>query len=184
MIDAPGDRFELLNDLVVLRDFVPGDRSAFVEWAADESIYTHMAWRLDGAAAAVAEFERVLSHPERTNPARRHWYLAVTTPAGDFCGITGFDHRRDGLGEFGWYLSSRHWGHGYATAATSLLLGFGFRTVGVPAITATCDPDNAASRRVLEKSGLQHVADETVDTWRGVRPRLRFRVAAGDYLRA
>jgi ribosomal-protein-alanine N-acetyltransferase len=176
-----GDGFELRHDLVVLRDFVPGDRSAFVEWTADESMYTYMAWRPDGPEAAVAEFERLLSHPERTNPTRRHWYLAVATSTGEFCGTTGFDHRLDGLGEFGWYLSSRYWGRGYATSATSMLLEFGFRSVGVPAITATCDPDNAASRRVLEKCGLRYVADETVDTWRGVRPRLRFQVAADDY---
>jgi len=176
------DRFELRNDLVILRDFEPGDRSAFVEWAADDLMYTYMAWRLDGPAAATAEFERVLSHPEHKNRARRHWYLAVTTSTGDFCGTTGFEHRPDGLGELGWYLSSRHWGRGYATAATALLLDFGFRSVGVPVITATCDPDNAASRRVLEKSGFQCTAEETVDTWRGARPRMRFQITAGDHI--
>jgi [ribosomal protein S5]-alanine N-acetyltransferase len=181
---ALDDGFELRNDRLVLRDFEPGDRSAFVEWAAHESMYTYMAWRLNGRAAAEAEFQRLLSHPEYKNPARRRWYLAVLTSAGEFCGTTGFEHRVDGLGELGWYLSSRHWGRGYATAATSLLLDFGFRSVGVPVITATCDPDNAASRRVLEKSRFRHVADETVDTWRGVRPRLRFQIPADDYLRA
>lgn len=88
----------------------------------------------------------------------------VTKVSGD-----GFELRNSGLG--------------YATSATSMLLEFGFRSVGVPAITATSDADNAASRRVLEKCGLRYVADETVDTWRGVRPRLRFQVAADDYHR-
>lgn len=170
--------FELRTDALVLRDFVAADRSAFVEWAADEAMYTYMSWRLDGADAATAEFERLLAHPERDAPTRRHWYLAVVRPNGVFCGITAFDHRSDGRGEFGWYLSSPHWGQGLATAATAMLLGFGFGTVGVPAMTATCDPENAASRRVLEKSGLRCVSEETVDTWRGPRPRLRFEIAA------
>jgi ribosomal-protein-alanine N-acetyltransferase len=179
----PAGGLELRGDLVVLRDFVPEDRAAFIDWAADEPMYTYMAWRLDGSGAAAAEFERLLRHPERTSPTRRHWYLAVTTTrAGDFCGTAGFDHRPDGLGELGWYLSSPHWGRGYATAATSLLLAFGFDVVGVPAIVATCDPDNAGSRRVLEKSGLRHVGDETIETWRGPRPRLRFEVSAADYV--
>lgn len=99
-------------------------------------MYQHMAWRLDGAEAAQAEFERLVTHADRTNPNRKHWYLAVINGDGDFCGITGFDHRRDGLGEFGWYLSPQWWGRGLATATTRLLLDFGFVTVGVPAITA------------------------------------------------
>lgn len=183
MTGALGDGFELRNELVVLRDFKPGDRPAFIGWAADEPMYSYMAWRLDGRGAAAAEFERVLSHPEHRNPTRHHWYLAVTTIAGEFCGTTGFEHRHDGLGELGWYLSSGHWGRGYASAATSLLLDFGFRSVGVSAITATCDSENRASRRVLEKSGFRYVADETAETWRGVRPRLRFQIAAEDYRR-
>jgi RimJ/RimL family protein N-acetyltransferase len=181
-VSHPADGLELRDDLVVLRDFVPEDRAAFVDWAADEPMYTYMAWRLSGSDAAAAEFERLLRHPERTNPTRRHWYLAVTTTTeGHFCGTAGFDHRLDGLGEFGWYLSSPHWGRGYATAATTLVLGFGFEVVRVPAIVATCDPNNAGSRRVLEKSGLRHVGAETIETWRGTRPRLRFEVSAAEY---
>ena len=112
---------------------------------------------------------------------RRHWYLAVTTTADQFCGIAGFDHRRDGLGEFGWYLASPWWGRGLATAATAMLLEFGFSSVAVPALTATWDPDNEASRRVLENSGLWCVSDETIDTWRGPRPRMRFLVTRDEY---
>jgi RimJ/RimL family protein N-acetyltransferase len=167
--------------VVVLRDFDPDDRSAFIDWATDEAMYTYMAWRLDGPAAAAVEFERLLGHPERSNPARRHWYLAVATTGGEFCGTTGFDHRSDGCGELGWYLSSPHCGRGYATAATALLLDFGFRTVGVSSITATCDPDNTASRRVLEKCGLRYVNDESIDTWRGARPRLRFQISCEEW---
>lgn len=167
----------------MLRDFDAGDRSAFVDWAADEAMYTYMKWKLDGPDAAAAQFDRLLDHPERSNPARRGWYLAVVTTRGEFCGTTGFDHRPDGSGELGWYLSSPHWGRGYATAACALLLAFGFHTVGVSSITATCDPENTASRRVLEKSGLRFVDEETVDTWRGVRPRLRFQISCGDWAR-
>jgi len=179
--DRPNGGFELRDDLIVLREFEPSDRDAFIEWAADQAMYTHMAWRLDGPEEAAAEFDRLLRHPERTNPTRRHWYLALTTSGGGFCGAAGFDHLRDGRGEFGWYLSSPHWRRGYATAATSLLLAFGFRVVGVQSITATCDPEHAASRRVLEKSGLEYVGDETIETWRGTRPRLRFQISVDKY---
>ena len=44
---------------------------------------------------------------------------------------------------------------GVATEAARLLLGFGFAVLGRRRIEATCDPDNVASRRVLEKLGMQ-----------------------------
>lgn len=171
--------FRLDGDSVHLRDFRPEDEGAFVHWAADDAMYEYMAWRLADDAAARAEFERLLHHPERNAGAgRRHWYLAVLDEGEGFVGIAGFDHRRDGLGEFGWYLSTRYWGRGHATAATRLLLAFGFGAVGVPAVTATCDPENLASRRVFEKCGLALAGEETIETWRGTRPRLRFTLSA------
>src|SRR5687767_5259846 len=101
---------------VILRDFEPNDESAFIAWASDVAMYEYMSWRLDGSDAARSEFWRLCDHPDKlAGPARRHWYLAVTTVDGSFAGITGFDHRRDGVGELGWYLSSAHWGKGHAT---------------------------------------------------------------------
>jgi RimJ/RimL family protein N-acetyltransferase len=65
-----------------------------------------------------------------------------------------------------------------------LFLEFGFEHLGLLAIEATCDPANLASRRVLEKSGLSVLGEETVDTWQGERPRLRYVIAADDWPRS
>ena len=175
--------FELRTPDLTLRDFVPEDEAAFVEWAAHREMYQYMAWRLGSAAEATAEFHRLLGHPERTSARRSHWYLAVVESHGRFGGMAGFDQRRDGLGEFGWYLAPAFWGRGYATAITALFLRFGFEALEVPAITATCDPDNVASRRVLEKSGLLPFGEETVATSRGDRPRLRFIITSNEWRR-
>ena len=73
--------------------------------------------------------------------------------------------------------SSRHWGRGYATEATRLLVDFGFGTLGYRRLFATADPDNVASRRVLDKSGLTvGGVVENVQTWRGPRPRVIYEV--------
>lgn len=173
-VDPGSSAFLLRGDSVVVRDFVASDESDFVEWANHDEMYGFMVWRLDSRAAAIDYFRGLLSHPERTAEVRRHWYLAVINSDDQFCGIAGFDVRRDGLGEFGWYLSPAFWGRGYATEITSLFLRFGFDQLELRAIEATCDPANNASRRVLEKAGLSVVGEvETVGTWQGERPRLR-----------
>ena len=56
---------------------------------------------------------------------------------------------------FGYVLNRTHWGNGFATELSSVLVN---RLLGEPAvqlIRATCDEENMASRRVLEKVGLK-----------------------------
>jgi len=171
----PMTPFSMRNEGVVLRDFVEEDRAAFVALADDPSMYEFMAFRYANREEAATAFERLLHHPSREADPRKRFYVAVLDASERFVGTSGFDIYRDGTGEFGWYLSPSAWGRGLATAATALWLGFGFEQLELPTVWATCDPDNGASRRVLEKSGLRlQTGTETIATWRGPRPRLRF----------
>jgi RimJ/RimL family protein N-acetyltransferase len=56
--------------------------------------------------------------------------------------------------EIGFILKKPAWGKGYATEACKRLLKFAFEESPLEEIVATIDPENTASRRVLEKCGL------------------------------
>lgn len=56
--------------------------------------------------------------------------------------------------EIGYMLKRSAWGRGYATEATKRLLKFAFEETPLEELVATIDPENTASRRVLEKCGL------------------------------
>lgn len=56
--------------------------------------------------------------------------------------------------EIGFFLHPRHWGHGYASDATCLLVRHAFEALHLHRVYATADPRNSASRRVLEKVGM------------------------------
>ena len=60
----------------------------------------------------------------------------------------------DRNGELGYTFHRAYWGNGYATEAVGQLLLFGFTTLKLERISATCQPGNAGSIRVLEKSGF------------------------------
>ena len=60
--------------------------------------------------------------------------------------------------EIGWIFNPRYHGQGYATEAATALLRYGFETLGVHRIIATCQPENVASWRVMEKIGLRREA--------------------------
>ena len=54
----------------------------------------------------------------------------------------------------GFILHREQWGRGYATEAAGAVLRFAFEELKLDAVYAGCLPENTASRRVLEKSGL------------------------------
>ena len=57
--------------------------------------------------------------------------------------------------EIGWLFNRRYYGQGYATEAAAALLRYGFETLGLHRMIATCQPENVASWRVMEKIGLR-----------------------------
>jgi RimJ/RimL family protein N-acetyltransferase len=57
--------------------------------------------------------------------------------------------------EVGYAFASRAWGNGYATELTNFCLALARQELGVYLVRAFAHPDNAASRRVLEKAGFR-----------------------------
>ena len=60
--------------------------------------------------------------------------------------------------EIGWVVGRPHQGRGYATEAALALLDHGFSRLGLHRIIATCETDNLASVRVMEKLGMRREA--------------------------
>jgi [ribosomal protein S5]-alanine N-acetyltransferase len=163
-----------------LRDFLPHDRDPLLALESDDEMFTYMKFRIDRDSAESTLLPWLLEEPG-LNP-RLRYNLVVEDDEG-FCGWAGID-RLDGVdsGQFGWYLRTNRWGRGYATEATRLLLDFGFSVLDRATMWATADPENLASIRVLEKSGLTNRGlTETVETWRGQRPRVLFSIEAAQW---
>jgi RimJ/RimL family protein N-acetyltransferase len=59
--------------------------------------------------------------------------------------------------EVGYALGERWWGRGIATEASKAVVEYGFAHTPVELIVGVAKPENAASRRVLEKSGLTYI---------------------------
>jgi RimJ/RimL family protein N-acetyltransferase len=166
---------KLQGDPILLRDFVPRDRESFVSLEGDEAMFTYMKFRIDRDSGESVRLQRLLQEPD-LDP--RPSYNLVIEDAEGFCGWAGIDSiLGTDSGQFGWYLRSDRWGRGYATEATRLLLDFSFSLLRRATMWATADPDNLASLRVLEKSGLTSQGlTSPVYTWRGTRPRVLFTI--------
>lgn len=98
--------------------------------------------------------QRHLTHWEEHSCG--HW--AVTLPDGPTLGWCGLEYLPEtGETEVAYLLSRACWGNGYATEAARASVRFGFESAGLENIIGLVDPENIASRRVLEKSGLHYI---------------------------
>jgi RimJ/RimL family protein N-acetyltransferase len=167
----------LQGNRILLRDFLLQDRDSLLALESDEAMFTYMKFRVEEDSAESILLPWLLEEPD-LDPRLR--YNLVVEDAEGFCGWAGIDRIKDvDSGQFGWYLRSDRWGRGYATEATQILLDFGFSELDRATMWATADPENLASIRVLEKSGLTNRGlTEPVETWRGQRPRVLFTIEA------
>jgi ribosomal-protein-alanine N-acetyltransferase len=61
------------------------------------------------------------------------------------------EHRR---AEIGYWLATPFWGQGVMSDAARTVIPYGFETLGLHRIQATCLPHNVGSYRVMEKAGM------------------------------
>jgi ribosomal-protein-alanine N-acetyltransferase len=59
--------------------------------------------------------------------------------------------------EIGYAIAKKFWRRGFATEAAEVLLGYAFAQINPDKITAVAEPENTASRRVMEKLGMRFV---------------------------
>ena len=102
---------------------------------------------------------------------------------GEFCGSIGFrwqpgttDLPPHSLGHIGYSVVSWKRRRGYATRALALFM-HDIRGEGLPFVELTTDPDNDASRRVIEANGGVLVERFTKPAQYGNKPGLRYRIA-------
>ncbi|MBU6450746.1 MAG: GNAT family N-acetyltransferase [Cyanobacteria bacterium REEB67] len=153
----------LESDRLILRELRGGDAERVERYANDEEINRYLIFgdlaRRPGAEKYVAQAMKNATLPLAE---RRSFKLAILLKEEDanFIGSCWLDiaekaHRRATVGYF---IDKAYWGRGYAGEALAALLQFGFETLGLHRIEATCDAGHKATRRVLERGGLTREA--------------------------
>lgn len=135
---------------VVLGRFVVADYAAVHAFASDPRVCRFMSWGPNSESETGAFLEdSVVVAADRLD-------LAVVVDGGVVGSAsvwtTDAEHR---IGELGYVLAADVWGRGYGTETARLLFGLGVGQLGLERLVATCDVENVASARVLEKSGMR-----------------------------
>jgi RimJ/RimL family protein N-acetyltransferase len=100
--------------------------------------------------------------------------------------VPGFSAHFTPCVEIGWRLAFEHWGHGYATEAARLVLGYGFGTAALPEVVSYTSATNRRSRAVMERLGMHRNPADDFDYPRlpeghPLRPHVLYRLDSDSY---
>ena len=143
---------------VVLRSPRAADHEAWASLRQDSYRYLQPwepTWPEDDLTRAA--FKRRLSVYAREQEAGNAWPFFIFAGMGTLVGAITLSNVRRGVAEsgtLGYWIGEPFAGFGYGTAAVRAMLGYAFNDLKLHRVEAACVPTNAASRRVLEKSGF------------------------------
>jgi RimJ/RimL family protein N-acetyltransferase len=147
----------LKSPRLLLRDFTLEDWQDVHAYGSQLEACRFQAWGPDTPEESRAYVEGVVALAQAR--PRTGFHLAVVfPPTGTVIGAGGLDIRsqRFRSGELSYIIHPAYWKRGFATEVAHTLLAFGFTSLNLHRISATCDPRNLASERVLQKLGMHY----------------------------
>ncbi|MBP6115487.1 MAG: GNAT family N-acetyltransferase [Neisseriaceae bacterium] len=132
-----------------LRPFTAADAAAVYEYTCRPDVMHYLPEGVFDEAAAAAF---VAAHAHADAPYRAVVLNDSQRLVGHLCFEPYFGRHSY---EIGWVFHPDVQGQGYATEAAALLLAHAFGHMGVHRVIATCQPDNPASYKVMEKLGMR-----------------------------
>lgn len=133
---------------------------ALADWELIRSIYSNPTlMKHIGAVKSDEEirrnFEKELAPWSLESTHWLTWIIHETASGNDVGLISIYTRNREKLtAEVGFIILEACKGKGYATEAIRLIIDFAMDTFGFKKFTAVCSEEHAASRRVLEKAGM------------------------------
>lgn len=137
----------------------PSDRADFMALERDPEVMRF----LNGGRALdreEADPDATFLMPRGTEP---HVWTARWMTGGAFVGWFCLWPEKEGEAELGYRLRRQDWGKGLASEGASALIDWGFRSEGYDRIVACTMAVNRASRRVMEKVGMEHIRTDHVE---------------------
>ncbi|MBS1991797.1 MAG: GNAT family N-acetyltransferase [Cyanobacteria bacterium SZAS LIN-2] len=149
-------KLTLQGPRLVLRPHLESDFEAIHGFSSDPDVCRFMQWGPNTEEQTRSFLESTILN-QRVTPKVNYDFLIVVAETSQVVGsfTLRLGKADSQLGEIGYVLSRQSWGQGYASEAANLVMDFGFNELGLHKISATCEPLNFASAKVLQKAGLR-----------------------------
>ena len=146
----------LETERLLLREYVEEDAEAFFKLNSDPEVLRFVP---DQALLNLEQARQILrDHP--IADYRKHGFgrgACILKSTGEQIGFAGLKYLEEvGEVDVAYRLQRAYWGQGLATEAALASVRYGFADLGLKRIIGLAMPENIASVRVLEKTGLRH----------------------------
>jgi len=141
------------TDRILARPPTSGDAQVvFENYASDPEVAKYMTWRPHRDVAETLEFLKRCEHVWVDGSAFP-WSLWLKN-TGEFVGFCEI-RVHTGAVDVGYALSQRWWRHGLMSEALRSVVQWALTQSDIYRVWATCDVENLASARVLERVGME-----------------------------
>jgi ribosomal-protein-alanine N-acetyltransferase len=134
-----------------LRRPAPSDAEAIFEYGSDPEVARYADWPVRTSIDGLAE--SLQGRAKRWESGADFYWVITRTGEGRAIGGISCCINQDSA-EVGFLLHRRHWGVGFATEAARAVVAWVLSLPSMRRVWATCDAENLASARVLEKIGF------------------------------
>lgn len=134
---------------LLIRTFEAQDWQAVYSYMSDKTVMHYM-------PEGVLNEDQVQNFiTENSNEQAKHFAIVLREQQRVIGHLVFHKYFGDHTYEIGWVMNPAYHYHGYASEAAQALLDHGFNKMKLHRIIATCQPENIASYRVMEKIGMR-----------------------------
>lgn len=145
---------------LLLRDLTLADAPGILALDSDPDVLRYVPNKIISTLSEAEAIIRYIRQQYERNGIGR--WAVVRQDTQEFIGWCGLKlvndsevNGRTNYYDIGYRLLPPHWGHGFASEAAHATLHYGLEVLQLPEINATVMQENTASRRILEKLGMQ-----------------------------
>lgn len=164
------------TERLILREFDISDAQTFYELNLDEEVMRYTADKVFASVDESADLIRNYSEYEKNGYGRWTVVLKETNEVLGWCGLKYIESVQEV--DLGYRLHKKYWNKGFATEASKASLAIGFEQYGLDLIVGRTMRENAASIKVLEKTGMTYWKDFDFEE----HPGVYYRIYKKDYL--
>jgi ribosomal-protein-alanine N-acetyltransferase len=145
----------LTGDLTTLREFRATDLDDYLAIVSDDRVTSWMSFDSRDRAAAEKALTAIIERAAQDD--RPDYLLAVTRRDDDsVIGLARLGPTGVEAAHLGYAIHADHWGRGYATDASRVMLRLAFGTLGKHRVSSAIGPENEASIAVVKHLGFTY----------------------------
>ncbi|UOQ67005.1 GNAT family N-acetyltransferase [Hymenobacter volaticus] len=150
------------TERLLLRELLPTDAPGMYALDSDPAVHRYLG---NNPVQTIEQSQETIAfiRKQYTENGIGRWAV-IQKATNEFIGWVGLKLVREPINnhvdfyDVGYRFIRQHWGQGFATEAAQASVTYGFEVLEAPMLYAIADMQNVASRAVLAKVGLRHVA--------------------------